>query len=192
MCFAGEYTKNGEGKKPSGRMEEMLVSDKGNYEILREKYGDWVTRAQIKEFSGLKVANRSNAWAIQGVERKRNKPMGTKGASSIVYKLSSVLRNIEEHTEKDLSRKGIKARQKLCRTCRWRSTEASRGNDAIYCAYCLQIGHHTKHWHKEHGIPNALDMLHCPFYEKGDSERLPMSEWIGTEKIGSVTESEKH
>lgn len=160
------------------------MPEKMSYEELRDKYGDWITRAQISAEFGLKVSNRANTWLIQGVERKKANPRGTKGASCVVYKLSSVLHNLEAHKERDFSQKGVKARQKLCRTCRWRSAEQNRGGDAIFCAYCLQVDHHTKHWHKEHGMPNALDMLRCPFYEEGDSEKLPMSEWFYTEKMG--------
>lgn len=160
------------------------MPEKMSYEELRDKYGEWVTRAQIREFSGIEVTKSKNAWVVRGVDRKKGSVIGIGQTCSIAYKLSSVLRNIEERGERDLSLKGLKKRQKLCRTCRWRSAEQNRGGDAIFCAYCLQVDHHTKHWHKEHGMPNALDMLRCPFYEEGDSEKLPMSEWFYTEKMG--------
>lgn len=160
-----------------------------DFEVLRERYGGWVNRQQAAEIAGLQSIKSVDSWVVRGVER-RKEPNG-RSKDVTVYRLAGVYRNIERKLDDRLSLKAIKERQKLCKTCRWRSSEGSRGGDAIFCAYCLQPGHHTKHWHKAHGVEDALDMLRCPFYEVRDSEALPMSEWFPSEKKGWVNGSER-
>lgn len=161
----------------------------GRLEELRGKYGEWMKSDDVIEATGIGSSCSPGHYAVKGAKQRR---MVVKGRRRLLYRTADIARNLDKHDEQLAETEATPAaKSPLCRSCRW-SSKDNRSSSTLYCAYCLQPGHKTKHWHKEHGIVDALDIEHCPFYVPGQRERLPGSDWLAPEKKGCVTENEKH
>lgn len=146
----------------------------GKYEELRAKYGEWMKREDVSVEVGRTSVLTSGARDHYGLKGVETKEAIVNGRHRILFATKDVARNIEAHGAAQEKKQKHKQARHLCGTCRWRSRYSTGYEANMFCAYCMHPGHKTKHWHKAHGVPNALDTAHCPFYEKGRHERLPM------------------
>lgn len=161
----------------------------GRYDEWRERYGEWMKSEDVVEATGINSACSPGHYAIRGAAQYKTV---VDGRRRLLYRTADIAFNIDRHEAQLRERQAAPAaRSSLCKTCCWSSADGGR-TAPLYCAYCLQPGHHTKHWHKEHGIVDALDVEHCPFYVRGERVSLPSQDWTAPEKKGWVTENEKH
>lgn len=142
------------------------------YEELYDIYGDWMTSCDVATALGRPGAHiSSHAWPLEGLHGTKRKVDGRQrcwwySTYEIAMKIDARRKQEEEAVRHDKT---------LCRTCVYRDW-LSGADRTLVCAYSRHLGHHTRHWHKLHGVENALDSAHCPFYEKGDHKHLPSSE----------------
>lgn len=146
----------------------------GKYEELKAKYGEWMKREDVSEALGRTstlTGEMKNHYGLKGV---RTKEAVVNGRHRILFATEDVARNIEDRGAEQKKKQKRKQDRHLCGTCRWRSRYSTGWETNMFCSYCMHPPHKTKHWHKAHGMENALDTAHCPFYEKGRHEPLPM------------------
>lgn len=143
----------------------------GTYDELKARYGEWMRREDIVEATGIGSAGSPGHYAVRGAARCSRT---VNGRYRVFYRTEDVARNIEQHDSQLKNAKKREQNKHLCRTCRWRSRYSTDAGADLHCSYCMHPPHHTKHWHKAHGMENALDIAHCPFYERGQHEHIPM------------------
>lgn len=139
------------------------------YKELHAKYGDWMDSHQVAEAIGRNVGHISrHNWPLDGLRGRKDRINGK--SSRWVYSTYDIALKIEKRDREEYEKNRFD--KTLCKTCIYRDF-LSGIDRTLTCAYSAHPGHHTRTWHAKNGIPNALDMAHCPFYIEGDSKPLP-------------------
>lgn len=147
----------------------------GTYENLKAAYGEWMSAKQVGEALGRTCHVDRNAWPLAGLPAEKKEGTGRKAPVHWAWRTWDIANRIDERREKKETTSRLN--KTLCKSCVYRDW-ISGADRALACAYSAQPGHHTRHWHALHGVENALDSAHCPFYEKGDRKHLPSAEYF--------------
>ena len=139
------------------------MEESNTYQKLKAAYGDWMGRTEVQEATGLVRVSR-NHWLVAGL------PYEKRGAvqKRHVWRTKDIAKRMDERGQI----KAFCSKSKRCRKCQWRC-ELSGLDGIIACSYSDYPGHHTRHWHAQNGVENALDVENCPFFVEGKRVKLP-------------------